>query len=390
MYELFKFRNYSHFPMIQLQLTSWATLPKYSLKTTYSFHRGLVQRIYMYSTVFLVSSISLIFLVDTQALLEKNAKVAIIQNNGGGHGSIGFQLCKHLIEQKIISKPSMLHIAQDNCNYNNPPFSSYRELSDVGVHIWKHDLKQKHKEAVMQLIDVGPEYLIDNWSKTASDMSVTLEVAKACTVKQLIHVSSAGIYRTGGNLAPLLETDPVLQEKVRLAECAVVDSGVPYTIFRPQYIYGTTKSSKRFLDYFIERATQEAQQPVPIPIPHPGDQLVCLTHIDDAVSMIAASLGSPAALNQIFNCGSDRYITYKGLCQLVHQAAGNSPQDGPTYSLYDPSSSTSSSGRFPFRSETFITSPAKAQMLLRGWQAAHCIQDDLQAEVQDYLYLSQK
>ena len=47
-------------------------------------------------------------------------------------------------------------------------------------------------------------------------------------------------------------------------------------------------------------------------LPSPGIQLVSLTNVADAVSMLAAVPGNPAAVKQHFNMTSDRAITHEG------------------------------------------------------------------------------
>ena len=50
----------------------------------------------------------------------------------------------------------------------------------------------------------------------------------------------------------------------------------------------------------------------PVLLPTPGIQLVSLTNVADAVSMLAAVPGNPAAVKQHFNLSSDRAITHEG------------------------------------------------------------------------------
>jgi nucleoside-diphosphate-sugar epimerase len=90
------------------------------------------------------------------------------------------------------------------------------------------------------------------------------------------------------------ETDPVKENDPRKVELAVQASGVPYTFLRPQYIYGPN-ANKRYLDFFIGRAARK----LPIPLPLHGEQLVCLTHIEDVCSLIATTLGDERAKNQV-------------------------------------------------------------------------------------------
>jgi len=70
--------------------------------------------------------------------------------------------------------------------------------------------------------------------------------------------------------------------------------GIPFTFLRPQYIYGPN-ANKRYLDFFIGRAARK----LPIPVPLHGEQLVCLTHIEDVASLIATTLGEPKAMKQV-------------------------------------------------------------------------------------------
>ena len=118
---------------------------------------------------------------------------------------------------------------------------------------------------------------------------------------------------------PLCETDEVKADNgARKVELAVLASGLPYTFIRPQYIYGP-RASKRYLDFFIGRAGRK----IPIPLPLSGQQLVCVSHISDVSSLIGATIGHPEAKNEVFNCGSDEFISYQGICTLIHDALGN-------------------------------------------------------------------
>jgi hypothetical protein len=107
---------------------------------------------------------------------------------------------------------------------------------------------------------------------------------------------------------------------------------------------------------------------------------VCLTHVEDVASLVAASIGHSAAQNEIFNCGSDRFVTYKGLADMVHREVGSS-QSEQMYMYFDPK--LYGTVQFPFRRETFITSPGKAKRLLQ-WAPKHRIEQDVKLEVMNY------
>ena len=173
------------------------------------------------------------------------------------------------------------------------------------------------------------DYVVDNWSKNADNAKYLLNIAKNIDTKQYIFISSAGMYKSG-ELSPCTEDTPVKTNDARKIELEVIESKLPYTFLRPQYIYGE-KTNKRYLDYFIGRAYRKLS----IPVPLHGEQLVCLTHIEDVADLIATTVGNKEAYNQVFNCGTDRYITYKGLTKLIYTALGVPEEDQKTVS-YDP------------------------------------------------------
>lgn len=308
-----------------------------------------------------------------------SGRALIVQNKGGGHGSIGFHLCKDL--RKCHPNLEVV-LLQDQCNRAKPPFSSYTDLEAMGVTVLETKLSSADGVSVpAALSGMKIDYVVDNWSKSEADASFVVNIAKQGQASQYLFISSAGMYK-GGGVMPMLETDPVKSNNgARTVEVAVEASGVPFTFLRPQYIYGP-QSSKRYLDYFIGRAFRKLH----IPLPMSGEQLLSLTHVEDVASLISTALGNPKAMNQVFNCGTDRYVTYKGLCQMVHAALGNAPEDCK-HLYYEPKLFDKWDGteimEFPFRRETFVVAPTKAKLQL-GWQPKHRLQEDLDAEVADY------
>ena len=67
------------------------------------------------------------------------------------------------------------------------------------------------------------------------------------------------------------------EEEVLLGEM-----GLPWSCFRPQYIYGPAQG-KTYLKYFFDRVTRGR----PVPVPNGGDQMVTMTHAADNAAMIA-------------------------------------------------------------------------------------------------------
>lgn len=123
----------------------------------------------------------------------------IVQNKGGGHGELGFQLAKNLSSNSKITSITILQDAA--CNDSKEPFASY--VSDIPhVKIVKADLADESMTAEdMQSLLGGQsyEYVWDNASKDATGAGkAVVDCAKAWNSKLLTYVSSAGIYKPDG------------------------------------------------------------------------------------------------------------------------------------------------------------------------------------------------
>jgi nucleoside-diphosphate-sugar epimerase len=51
--------------------------------------------------------------------------------------------------------------------------------------------------------------------------------------------------------------------------------------------------------------------------------VVALSHVADVTAIIAAAIGNAKAYKQAFNCGTDKFISYKGLCEAIAKAANS-------------------------------------------------------------------
>jgi nucleoside-diphosphate-sugar epimerase len=87
---------------------------------------------------------------------------------------------------------------------------------------------------------------------------------------------------------------------------------------------------------------------------------VALSHVDDVTAMIALAIGNAKSHKQIFNCGTDRFISYKTLCVAISKACKQ--VDGPKFAFYDPKK-LNIKPSFPFRASTFVLDPSKVYVL---------------------------
>lgn len=131
----------------------------------------------------------------------------IVQNKGGGHGELGFQLAKNLQSNPKITSITIL---QDSaCDDAKEPFASYAsEIADVKI--VKADLADESMTAadMQSLLKQPYDYVWDNCSKGAAGAGkAVIDCAKEWESKLLTYVSSAGIYQPD-DFFPMPETTP--------------------------------------------------------------------------------------------------------------------------------------------------------------------------------------
>ena len=295
-------------------------------------------------------------------------KALIVQNKGGGHGELGFQLALVLKEEKGLDV-TMLHDGGPGPKTGKEPFDSYGE-AELNV-VWADLSSSSVSEA---LEGQGPfEYVFDNWSKEADSAKPAVELAKAWDVSNYVFVSSAGMYK--GASQPMKESDEVKATGQRAVEELLAAEGLPWTSFRPQYIYGPKTNKRDYIDWFFDRVVREK----PLPIPNGGDQLVSLTNSVDVAKLLAAPVGNPAAVGEVFNCATDKTVGYDELSNMVGKVVGKSV----TCEHYDPSKFDLPKGAFPFRNTAFYVDVSKAKSVL-GWEPSSTLEEDLQWYYEDY------
>ena len=293
----------------------------------------------------------------------------IVQNKGGGHGELGFQLAKNLSSNPKITSITIL---QDSaCNDAKEPFASYS--SDIpNVKVVKADLSDESITAgtVQKLLGDSYDYVWDNASKGAvGGGKAVVDCAKEWNSKLLTYVSSAGIYKPN-DVFPMPETTPVKDSAGQVQyEQYAKENELPFVSFRPQYIYGEKSNKWDYIDYFFDRLTRKE----PLPIPSNGSQKVSLTNSADVASLLASVLNDEAAAVEqtYFNCGTDELVTYDEVAIMCAHVVG---VDDANIHHYDPALGKAA---FPFRLTDFYVSPDMAKTKL-GWKGPkHNLKDDL-------------
>ena len=306
--------------------------------------------------------------------------ILIVQNKGGGHGELGYHLAKQLNNQGY--QVTMLN---DVYNDKKAPFSSYDQISSDGVEILTTSFSAENAADEIKTMLDGKTFdvVYDNAAKSVDDASriTSLATNAKWPVKHYVFVSSGGMYTSEFDEYPLLETSSVKENAARQIELHIEGLGLPYTFFRPQYIYGPLTNKRDYLDYFVHRIIRD----LPVPVPNHGDQFTTVTDARDIASMLASVIGNEESKKQIFNAASDRYYSYKEICRQVASACGKSDTFDLTKALkpYDPKKFELPKGFFPFRNEHFPVCAEKAKRVL-GWKPKYTLQEELPSYVKGY------
>ena len=99
------------------------------------------------------------------------------------------------------------------------------------------------------------------------------------------------------------------------AETAVRDSGIPFTIIRPTWIYGPRDVSlNRFLGF--------ARTLFAVPLTNTGRQLLAPVFVDDAARLAADALVDDAAVHQVFELGGPETLSLRSIIGRALRIAG--------------------------------------------------------------------
>jgi len=138
-----------------------------------------------------------------------------------------------------------------------------------------------------------------------------LEAAKAAGVKRFIHMSALG---------SRLNAPAEYHRTKWVAECAVRDSGLDYTIFRPSIIHGPDGEFMQMMRTFVCDAmvTSFGFLPAPFPvIPYfgKGDKKLQPVDVRDVATCFVGALARPETIGKSFDLGGPEALTWKQLYQ---------------------------------------------------------------------------
>ena len=171
-----------------------------------------------------------------------------------------------------------------------------------------------------------------------------------------IFTSSTAIYY-GSLFSPIREEDALMPDErggsyawnkiqsERLLAKLSDDSGIPYSVIRPAYVYGAeTYSMERELAYFYR-----LEQNRPLLLPSRGIPLTHLVHVEDIAQLLAQCLGNPRSYGQAYNGAGPDYASLRGWFVALAQAVEVEPQI-----ISVPDDLTPSMRSFPFQARRCV------------------------------------
>ena len=135
-----------------------------------------------------------------------------------------------------------------------------------------------------------------------------------------IYVSSAGVYKDNYEL-PLSENSPIdpnSRHKGKFqTENWLIEQKIPFTSFRPTYIYGPGNYNK-IENWFFERLLHHKS----VPIPGDGSLITHLGHVSDLSDVMIKCLEFEKSKNNIYNCSGEKGVTIEGLINMCAEVCG--------------------------------------------------------------------
>ena len=208
------------------------------------------------------------------------------------------------------------------------------------------------------------DLIVDSSGRKLEDTKRLLEFSGIPNFR-FIYISSAGVY-DNTQLFPVGEecSIDIYSRHIGKAETEswLIDQGIPFTSFRPTYIYGPGNYNP-IEKWFFDRITNGRS----IPVPLDGQVITQLGHVSDLAEAISKSLETDKSENQIYNCSGSKAITFKGLIETAILATGNKVSEF-TLRSFDPSKLDPKARKvFPLRLTNFFTDISKIKKDL-SWE----------------------
>lgn len=223
----------------------------------------------------------------------------------GGTGFIGRSLIRALVDSgrqvRILLRPSA---ESPKIPRGTPVEVAVSSLNDF------RSLRaaMKDVEAVYHL--AGAERQSQRGNINQVDVEGTKQVvtaAKEAGVDRFVFLSHLGANRSSAF--------PILKAKA-IAEKWIMDSGVPYTIFRTDAVYGPGDQFTEPIYQLIKRT------PGIFLVPGQNDSLLQPLFVEDLVTCMVMALENEKTVNRLYSIGGVEFLSYREIVQLIAKRTG--------------------------------------------------------------------
>ncbi len=247
----------------------------------------------------------------------------------------------------------------------------------------KHFQGDRHLDADLRILE-GKNFdvIVDVSGRTLQDTKKVLSFT-GLPKYRFLYVSSAGVY-SKTNSWPLDETSSIDPNSRHIGKAEterwLEKEGIPFTSFRPTYIYGPGNYNP-IERWFFDRITYNR----PIPMPGEGNWITQLGHVDDLAEAMSRSLEVETSINRLYNCSGKKSITFKGILEVAVNTCKKTIDEIDIFS-FDPLDLDLKARKvFPLRISHFITDISQIEKDLQ-WSPRYNINDGFEdSYINDYL-----
>ena len=207
-------------------------------------------------------------------------------------------------------------------NYDIDIFTRGNKLNSVGTNLIRGD--RNDTESLLKLKNKKYDVIYDISGRELNQTKLLIDYLSDC-FDRYVYVSSAGVYKENYEL-PLSENSPLdlnSRHKGKFeTENWLINQKIPFTSFRPTYIYGPGNYNK-IENWFFERVFHLKA----IPMPGDGSLITQLGHVSDLSDVMIRCLNFSKSKNCIYNCSGEKGITIKGLIYMCAEVCGLNKND---------------------------------------------------------------
>lgn len=185
--------------------------------------------------------------------------------------------------------------------------------------------RKSEDEMTKTLKDKKYEFIFDISAYTKQDVKILLAAMDKSNLKKYVFCSSGAVYKPSNNIiTEEFETGENpnwgqygLDKKE--AEEFIINSSIPYVIFRPTYIYGENNNLYREA-YFFHRIKNKQV----IPMPCGNNTKTQFIHIEDLLKVLESSIYNEKVY-KIYNLTNPEVVSWQHLINTCGEAAGEKP-----------------------------------------------------------------